>query len=186
MRLEHSLDVALSRIPKVSSGADDEADVPNPISQTISEPTDLEGDRESADVPGLKGKEKSPDELVAEVMRILREKETFHRPLRYDRPRIKNHQPNTVLAEKFEKHVNDELKRLSLNTFTTKKWLRISTWWLLKVPIHSVTLSLRAALMRKLRQSTPDRNAKDSKKRMLPSVYPSTANRRQTKLMLIP
>ena len=152
--------MALSRIPKVPSDAEDQADVLNPISQTISEPKDPEGDRKSVDVPGL---EPGPDELVAEVNKILRERETFRRPLRYDRPRIKNHQPSTVLSEIFERHVNDELKRHSLNTFTTKKWLRISTWWLLKVPIHSVPLSLRAALMRKLRQSTPGRNAKDPK-----------------------
>lgn len=161
MRLENSLDIALSRISKVPSDAEDEADVLNPISPTISEPKGPEGDRKSADVPGLTGKEQSPDELVAEVIKILREKQTFQRPLRYDRPRIKNHLPNKVLSEKFEKHVNDELERHSLNT--TKKWLRISTWWLLKVPIHSAPLSLRSALMRKLRQSTPGRNAKDPK-----------------------
>lgn len=163
LRLETSLDIALSRIPKVPSDAEDEAGVPITISQTISEPKDPEGDRKSADDPGLKGKAESSDELVAEVIRILREKETFHRPLRYDRSRIKNHQPNKVLAEKFDKHVNDELKRHSLNTYTTKKWLRISTWWLLKVPIHCVPLSMRAALIRKLRQSTPGKNAKDPK-----------------------
>lgn len=160
MRLESSLEIALSRISKVPSDAEDEADILIPISQTISEPKDPEGDRKSADVPGLTGKEQSPDELVAEVIKILREKETSHRPLRYDRPRIKNHLPNKVLSEIFEKHVNDELKR---HSFTTKEWLRISTWWLLKVPIHSAPLSLRASLMRKLRQSTPGRNAKDPK-----------------------
>lgn len=163
MRLESSLDLALSRIPKVPSDAEDEEDILNPISQTTSEPKDPEGDRKSADVTGLAGKEQSPDELVAEVIKILRERETIHRPLRHDRPRIKNHQPNRVISEIFEKHVDDELKRHSLYTFTTKKWLRIATWWLLKVPIHSVPSSLRAALMRKLRQSTPGRNVKDPK-----------------------
>lgn len=139
--MEDSLDKALRRIPKVSpSDAEDEADMLSPISQTISESKDPEGDRKSADVPGLGEKEQSPDELVAEVIKKLREKEAFHRPLRHDRPRIRNHQPNCVLSEIFEKHVNDELKRYSLHTFTTKKWLRISTWWLLKVPIHSVPL----------------------------------------------
>lgn len=149
MRLESSLDTALSRIPNAPSDAEDEADVLNPIRQTKSELKDLEGDCKSADVPGLKGKEKSPDELVAEVIRILREKEILNRPLRYDRPRIKNHQPNKVLAEIFENHLNDELKPHSLNTFTTEKWLRISTWWLLKVSIHSISLTIRASLMRK-------------------------------------
>lgn len=163
MRLESSLDIALSRIPKVPADAEDEADVLNPISQTISEPKEPEGDRKSVDVPGLAEKEQGPDELVAEVIKILRERERSHRPLRYDRPRIKSHQPSKVLSDKFERYVNDELKCHSLNTFTTKQWLRISTWWLLKVPIHSVPLSLRAALMRKLRQSTPGRNAKDLK-----------------------
>lgn len=163
MRLESSLEIALSRIPKVPSDAEDEADLLTPISQTSYEPKDPEGDRKPADVPELTGKEQSSDELVAEVRRILREKDTFHRPLRYDRLRIQNHLRNKVLSEIFEKHVNDELKRHSLNTFTTKKWLRISTWWLLKVPIHSAPLSLRAALMQKLRQSTPGRNAKDPK-----------------------
>lgn len=81
--------------------------------------------------------EESTSEIVASVKRILREKEVFHRPLRHDRARIKNHQPNKMLAEKFDKHVKDELERHRLNTFTTKKWLRISTWWLLKVPIHT-------------------------------------------------
>lgn len=122
-------------------------------------------------------KGESAAELVAFFWKSLREKETSHRPLRYDRPRIKNHQPIKVLAERFEKHVNDELERHRLNTFPTKKWLRISTWWLLKVPIHSVLLFLRAALIRKLRQSTPGRIAKDSSQQMLPSLYPSTESR---------
>lgn len=139
--MEDSLDIALKKIPKVSpSDAEDEADMLSPISPTISESKDAEGDRKSTDFPELGEKEKSPDELVAEVIKTLREKEAFHRPLRHDRPRIRNHQPNNVLSEIFEKHVNDELKRHSLNTFTMKKWLRISTWWLLKVPIHSVPL----------------------------------------------
>lgn len=250
LRLENSLDTALTRIPEVPSDAEDEAEV-YPLTQTLSEPKG-KMDRKFEVVPGLNGRrvttgshvanpgmngfsgstpllfeddlsesgifpapmrngeqvqvngsivpeqrldsaedgtyrsEESAAEIVAGVIRILREKETLHRPLRHDRARIKNHQPNKILAEKFEKHVNDELKRHRLSTFPTKKWLRISTWWLLKVPIHTVPLSLRAALIRKLRQSTPGRNTKDTSQQILPSVYPDTGNRRQTKLMLIP
>ncbi|MCJ1349550.1 hypothetical protein MMC31_007791, partial [Peltigera leucophlebia] len=254
LRLENSLDTALTRIPEVPSDAEDEADVPNPLTQTLSEPKGKIDDRKSEVVPGLNGRrvttgshvanpgmngfsestpllfeddlsgsgicrapmrngeqvqvngsivpahrmtpkqrlgsaedgtyrsEESVAEIVAGVIRILREKETLHRPLKHDRARIKNHQPNKILAEKFEKHVSDELKRHRLSTFPTKKWLRISTWWLLKVPIHTVPLSLRAALIRKLRQSTPGRNTKDTSQQILPSVYPDTGNRRQTKL----
>lgn len=207
----------MTRIPEVPSDAEDEADVLNPLTHTISEPKD---DRKSEVGPGLNGRrrttpshianpgmngfsestpllsendrpefgvfhaqmrndeqmgeqmkvkrsvvpanrvtpkhvpgsagdrvnhnEESAAELVAGVLRILKEKETFHRPLRHDRARIKNHQPNKVLAEKFGKLVNDELDRHRLSTFSTKKWLRISTWWLLKVPIRSVPLALRA------------------------------------------
>lgn len=51
--MDSSLDLALSRIPKVPLDAEGEADILNPISQTISEPKDPEGDRKSADVSGL-------------------------------------------------------------------------------------------------------------------------------------
>lgn len=157
------LEQALSGIPKVLSDAEDEEDILCLTSQTTSEPKDPEGDRKFANVTGLAGKEQSPDELVAEVLKILRERETFHRQLRYDRLRIKNHQPNRDISKIFEKHVDDELKHDSLSTFATDRWLRIATWWMLKVPIHSAPSSLRAALMRKLRQGTPGRNVKDPK-----------------------
>lgn len=203
MRLESSLDTALTRIPENPSDDEDDADLFNPLTHTVSEPKGTVDDRKAKVVSGLDGRrqttgshianpgmnglfghapllsedgqsefgesrawvkngepmkgngsdvpdsnEKSAAELVASVLRIMREKETLHRPLRYDRARIKNHQPDEVLAAKFEKHVNDELELHNrLSTFTTKKWLRISTWWLLKVPIHSVPLSVRAALI---------------------------------------
>ena len=191
MRLECSLDTALTRIPENPSDDEDEADVSNPLTHTISEPKGTVDDRKAGVVLGFNGRrlttgshiakpgvngsseyapllsndgqsevgafrapvkkhsnEESAAELVASVLRIMREKETLHRPLRHDRARIKNHQPNGVLAAKFAEHVNDELgPHNRLRRLTTKKWLRISTWWLLKVPIHSVPLSVRAALI---------------------------------------
>lgn len=199
MRLESSLDTALTRIPENPSDDADEEDLSNPLTHTISEPKGTVVDRKAGVVsrlnerrlttgphianPGMNGfpedgqsefgapraqvqngepmqgdgsvvpanpihsNKESAAELVASVLRIMREKETLHRPLRHDRARIKSHQPNEVLAAKFERHVNDELGRHNLSEFTTKKWLRISTWWLLKVPIHSVPSSVRAALI---------------------------------------
>lgn len=207
MRLESSLDTALTRIPENPSDDENEEYLLNPLIHTISEPKGTVADRKAGVVSGLNGRrlttgshianpgmngfpenapllsedgqsefgvsgaqvqnvepmqgdgsvvpangihsnEESAAELVASVLRIMREKETLHRPLRHDRARIKNHQPNEVLAAKFERLLNDELERHNrLSTFTTKKWLRISTWWLLKVPIHSVPSSVRAALI---------------------------------------
>lgn len=209
MRLESSLDTALTRIPENPSDDEDEEYLSNPLTHTISEPKGTVVDRKAGVVSGLNGRrlttgshianpgmngfpeyapllsedgqsefgvsgaqvqngepmqgdgsvvpangihsnEESAAELVASVLRIMREKEApLHRPLRHDRARIKNHQPNEVLAAKFQRHVNDELERHNRlsSTFTTKKWLRISTWWLLKVPIHSVPSSVRAALI---------------------------------------
>lgn len=204
MKLESSLETALIRIPKVPSADEDEADDPNPLTHTISEPKGTVDDHKAGVVSGFNGRRPTTDsnianpgmngfseytpllsengqsasraqvrngeqmqgdgsvvpanridsneegvaELVASVLRTMRKRETLHRPLRHDRARIKNHQPNEVLAAKFGKHVKDELERHNRHfTFTTKKWLRISTWWLLKVPIHSVPLSVSAALI---------------------------------------
>lgn len=172
MRLERSLDTALARIPENPSDDEVEAGVPIPLTQTTSEPkgtTDHKAGVMSRSKrrlttgsaianpgihngegigSGLPANEESTAELVASVLRIIKEKETLRRPLRHGRARIKNHQPNEDLAAKFEEHVNDELASHNrLSTFTTKKWLRISTWWLLKVPIHSVPSSVKAALI---------------------------------------
>lgn len=128
-----------------SEGGQSEVGVSDPQVQN-GEP--MQGDGSVVPASGIHSNEESAAELVASVLRIMREKETLHRPLRHDRARIKSHQPNEVLAAKFQRHVNDELELHNrLSTFPTKKWLRISTWWLLKVPIHSVPSSVRAALI---------------------------------------
>lgn len=128
-----TLETALTRIPKVPSADEDEANDPNPLTHTISEPKGTVNDRKAGVVSEfIHSNEESVADLVASVLRTMRKKEALHRPLRHDQARIKNHQPNEVLAAKFGKLVNDELERHNRN-ITTKEWLRISTWWLLKV-----------------------------------------------------
>lgn len=77
-------------------------------------------------------KEKDLIEIVAEAKRELskiRQKELAQRPLRIVR-QDKDHQPDDDLKEKFQQHADDELQIRRLNT---RDWLRVATWWLLKV-----------------------------------------------------
>lgn len=77
-------------------------------------------------------KEKDLIELVAEAKKELskiRQKEQSQRPLRIVKP-DKDHQPDGDLKEQFQKLADDELQIRRLNT---RDWLRVATWWLLKV-----------------------------------------------------
>lgn len=77
-------------------------------------------------------KEKDLIEVVAEAKRELskiRQKEQLQRPLRIVR-QDKDHQPNDDLKKEFQQLVEDELQIRRLNT---RDWLRVATWWLLKV-----------------------------------------------------
>ena len=81
-------------------------------------------------------------EVVAEAMKELsriRQQEQSQRPLRIV-PQNPVHRPDDSLRETFQELVNDELKVRRLNA---RDWLRVATWWLLKV---STTIgSCRAA-----------------------------------------
>ena len=71
-------------------------------------------------------------EAVTEAMKELskiRQREISKRPLRIV-PQDPVHRPDDSLKEKFQDLVNDELKLRRLNA---KDWLRVATWWLLKV-----------------------------------------------------
>jgi hypothetical protein len=71
-------------------------------------------------------------EVVAEAMKELsriRHREQSQRPLRIV-PQDPIHKPDDALRLKLQKLVDDELKVRRLNT---RDWLRVATWWLLKV-----------------------------------------------------
>ena len=71
-------------------------------------------------------------EIVQEAMKelsIIRQKEQSLRPLRVFR-QDKNHQPDDSLKKQFQQLANDELQIRRLNA---RDWLRVATWWLLKV-----------------------------------------------------
>lgn len=71
-------------------------------------------------------------EVVAEAMKELskiRQREQSQRPLRIV-PQDPVHRPDDSLRNKFQELANDELKVRRLNA---RDWLRVATWWLLKV-----------------------------------------------------
>lgn len=73
-------------------------------------------------------------EVVADAMRELskiRQKEMSLRPLRIVK-QDKDHQPDDELKKQFQRLAEDEMKIRRLNT---RDWLRVATWWLLKVLI---------------------------------------------------
>ena len=84
-------------------------------------------------VPGLAEKKKSiVDEVVADAKRQLitiREREQSSRPLKIVSP-DPDRMPDPALCALFQKSANDELQIRRLNA---RDWLRVATWWLLKV-----------------------------------------------------
>ena len=84
----------------------------------------------------MKGeKPQNVGEVVADAMKtlsLIRQKEQSARPLRII-PQDPQHTPDDTLKTRFQEHVNDELQIRRLNA---RDWLRIATWWLLKVPFH--------------------------------------------------
>jgi hypothetical protein len=66
---------------------------------------------------------------VMQELRQVRLSEQLSRPIRYEAP-DKLHKPDREVLVKFENSANDELHIRSLDT---QDWLRIATWWLLKV-----------------------------------------------------
>ena len=77
-------------------------------------------------------KSQNVDEVVAEAMKalsLIRQKEQLGRPLRVVR-QDPQHAPDEDLKTRFQQLVDDELKIRRLNA---RDWLRVATWWLLKV-----------------------------------------------------
>lgn len=77
-------------------------------------------------------KPQNVDELVADAMEtltLIRQKEQAARPLRIVR-QDPQHVPDQALKRRFQELVDDELKIRRLNA---RDWLRVATWWLLKV-----------------------------------------------------
>ena len=73
-------------------------------------------------------------EVVADAMKtlsLIRQKEQSARPLRIVR-QDPQHAPDDALKMRFQELVNDELQIRRLNA---RDWLRVATWWLLKVRI---------------------------------------------------
>ena len=77
-------------------------------------------------------KDQKFDEAIADAMKELskiRQRELSSRPLRITR-QDPERRPDSIISERFQKFANDELKIRRLNV---KDWLRVATWWLLKV-----------------------------------------------------
>ena len=76
--------------------------------------------------------EPNVDEAVAEAMRKLSIVNNQQRPERAMKLPRQNpsHAPNDALKRCFQKQIDEELKAKSLNT---REWLRMGTWWLMKV-----------------------------------------------------
>ena len=77
-------------------------------------------------------KPQNVDEVVADAMKtlsLIRQKEQSARPLRIVR-QDPQHAPDQALQMRFQELVDDELKIRRLNA---RDWLRVATWWLLKV-----------------------------------------------------
>lgn len=77
-------------------------------------------------------KEKDLIEVVADAKRelsIIRQREQSQRPLRIVK-QDKDHQPDDDLKEQFQLLAEEELQIRRLNA---RDWLRVATWWLLKV-----------------------------------------------------
>lgn len=78
------------------------------------------------------GRPRDVGEVVADAMKtlsIIRQKEQSARPLRIVR-QDPQHQADEALRQRFQQLVDDELKLRRLNA---RNWLRVATWWLLKV-----------------------------------------------------
>lgn len=76
-------------------------------------------------------------EVIADAMKELskiRQREQSLRPLRVVRQDPEK-RPDNMLSERFQKCADDELKIRKLNA---KDWLRVATWWLLKVYASSL------------------------------------------------
>lgn len=75
-------------------------------------------------------------EVIADAMKELskiRQREQSLRPLRVIRL-DPDKRPDNMLSARFQKFADDELKIRRLNA---KDWLRVATWWLLKVDYSS-------------------------------------------------
>lgn len=62
-------------------------------------------------------------------LRDVRHQEQISRPIRFE-PQNQLHRPTTETLRIFEASVNDGLQ---ITRLTTRDWLRVATWWLLKV-----------------------------------------------------
>ena len=84
-------------------------------------------------------KPQNVDEAVAEAKKtlsLIRQKEQAARPLRIVR-QDPQHAPDEALKKRFQQLVDEELKIRRLNA---RDWLRVATWWLLKVRMAFVFL----------------------------------------------
>ena len=83
-------------------------------------------------------KEQNVDEAVAEAMEklsMVNNQQRAERAMKLPRQNAL-HAPNAALKRCFEKQIEEEMKAKSLNT---RDWLRMGTWWLIKVFPHSST-----------------------------------------------
>lgn len=95
----------------------------------------------SSDTTFKGGKPQDVGEAVAEAIKELskiRQKEQSSRPLRIVR-QDPVHRPDDSLKERFQRLADDELRIRRLNA---RDWLRVATWWLLKVnPLKAYTVA---------------------------------------------
>lgn len=102
--------------------------------------------------------------------------------LRQLRIEHKDHQPDDILKEQFQNLVDDELRLRGLDA---RDWLRVATWWLLKVPIPFLTDDGGECSRSLCRQSTTCETWKGLKTRIhvIVSASPSKESLRPIKLM---
>ena len=87
---------------------------------------------EDSQEPAKPPKEQNVDEAVAEAMKklsMVNNQQRAERAMRLPRQNAL-HAPNEALKRCFEKQIEEEMKAKSLNT---RDWLRMGTWWLMKV-----------------------------------------------------
>ena len=122
-------------------------------------------------------------DVVAYAMKtlsLIRQKEQSARPLRVVR-QDPQHAPDDALRKRFQDLVNDELQIRRLNA---RDWLRVATWWLLKV--STMPPSRRRTLnWLNRRNTTCGWKSRSYLTIVLASASLVVQNRRPTKLILI-
>ena len=125
----------------------------------------------------LSTKEPTPNvgEAVAEAMRALkqvRKLEQSNRPLPI-KPQDPLHKPSEELKKQFQEFADNELKLRKLNA---RDWLRLATWWLLKVRTFAsrMDIDVRLTFVHIQARNTMDLHERPTSKTAYQSLTSST------------